>query len=316
MKIILTDCATLKKSDEISLELFKDFGEVEYFDLLSENELKNKIWDADILLCNKTKIDAKVMDKMPNLKFVGLFATGFNNIDIAQAKKRNITVCNAGSYSTAAVAQQTFAYILEHFCKTSKYAKAVSDGRWINSTTFSMFDYPTDEICGKTIGIIGYGSIGRTVATVAKAFGMNVLVYNRTVYNESDVNFVSLDFLLKNSDIVTVHCPLNDQSYKMFNHETFAKFKDGAFFINTARGGVLDEQALFDALECGKLSGAGIDVLEFEPMSDTCVLKDAKNIIITPHMAWAPVTTRKRLVNIVYNNIKNFLEGNPTNVVS
>ena len=316
MKILLTDCATLRKSDEISLELFKDLGEVEYHDYLTADDLLARVWDADIVLCNKTKIDAKVMNKMPNLKFIGLFATGFNNIDTEEARKRNIVVSNAGSYSTSAVAQQVFAYILEHFCRTSTYCASVKRGDWINATTFSMFDYPTDEIAGKTIGIIGFGSIGKRVAAIAKAFEMNVLVYNRTVYPDCDANFVSLDELLQNSDIITVHCPLNEQSNKMFNKDTFSKCKNGAFFINTARGGVLDEQALFDALESGKLSGAGIDVLETEPMRSDCVLRNAPNIIITPHMAWAPVTTRNRLLGIVYNNIKNFLDGKPTNVVS
>ncbi len=315
MKILLTDCATLSLNGDLSLDRFADFGEVVYYDNIDRETLLCEVSNTDILLCNKTVIDAEVMAAAPKLKYIGLFATGFNNIDILCAEKHNITVCNAGSYSTDAVAQQVFAYILAHYCQVEKYNTAVSDGKWCASPTFSMLYFPTDEVAGKTIGIIGYGSIGRAVEKIARAFNMNVLVSTRTVKENGFTKFVSLDELLSASDIVTVHCPLNDQSREMFDSKAFAKMRDGAFFINTSRGGTVNESALRYALDSKKLSGAAVDVLQKEPMSDDCPLLGAPNLIITPHTAWAPLTTRQRLLGIVYDNINCFLNGDPQNVI-
>ena len=315
MKLLLTDCGTLSSNGDLPLEVFEKYGEVTYNHITSSEELLSGKYNPDIILCNKTPITKEVMESMPNLKYIGLFATGFNNIDIDAAKELGITVCNAGSYSTSAVAQQTFAYILSHYNSVEKLDASVKRGDWINSPTFSMLCHPTDELMNKTIGIIGFGSIGKRVAEIAKAFQMNVLVYTRTPKQAEGVSFVTLEELYKMSDIVTVHCPLNEQSQKMFNRNAFSKMKNGALFINTARGGVVDEKALFEALESGKLSGAAVDVLEYEPMKSDCVLLKAKNIIITPHTAWAPVTTRKRLLNIVCDNIDNYLIGTPKNVI-
>ncbi len=315
MKLLLTDCATLHHKGDLSLDIFKSFGNVEYHEHITRDELLTAAADADIILCNKTIIDKEVMDAAPKLKYVGLFATGYNNIDISEAKNHGITVCNAGSYSTNAVAQQVFGYILNHFTAVSRYDSFVKSGGWINSPTFSNLCFPTDELCGKTLGIIGYGSIGNKVAKIALAFDMKVLVFTRTKKDDHNISFVMLDELLKESDIITVHCPLNEQTDKMFNTEAFSKMKNGAYFINTARGGVLDEKALFDALNSGKLSGAAVDVLEREPMLADCVLNDAPNITITPHTAWAPLTTRKRLLNIVSSNIKAYLNGTPINKI-
>ena len=315
MKLLLTDCGTLSSNGDLPLEVFKKYGEVTYNHITSSEELLSGKFNPDIILCNKTHITREVMECMPNLKYIGLFATGYNNIDIEAAKEFGITVCNAGSYSTSAVAQQTFAYILAHYNSVVKLDSSVKRGDWINSPTFSMLCHPTDELMNKTIGIIGFGSIGKRVAEIAKAFEMKVLVYTRTPKEADGINFVTLEELYKNSDIVTVHCPLNDQSRKMFNRRAFSEMKNGAFFINTARGGVVDEDALFEALESGKLSGAAVDVLEYEPMRNDCVLLKAKNIIITPHTAWAPVATRRRLLNIVCDNIDGFLSGKPKNVI-
>lgn len=316
MKLLLTDCATLTHNNDIPLDCFDKFGTVKRFDNIDRESLLSEVNDADIILCNKTIIDRTVIDAATKLRYIGLFATGFNNIDIEYAKEKGIVVCNAGSYSTSAVAQQTFAYILAHFSAVEKYSELVRSGGWIKSPTFSMLCCPTDELCNKTIGIIGYGSIGRKVAKIALAFDMNVLIYTRTPKEDSDVCFVSLEKLLSESDIVTVHCPLNAQSEKMFNDTTFSLMKKGAFFINTSRGGVVDEPALLRALESGKLVGAAVDVLAREPMSNDCVLQNAPNLIITPHTAWAPVTTRKRLLNIVCENIEAFISGKPQNVVN
>lgn len=314
MKILVTDSNTLKSNNDLSLEVLNKFGTVCEYGNISKDQLLLEVKDADIILCNKTIIDKTIMENAPNLKYVGLFATGYNNIDIAYAKQNGIVVANAGSYSTNAVAQQVIAYILNFYTRVPEYDAFVKDGGWQNSTVFSPLVFAADEVFGKTIGLIGYGSIAKAVEKIALALGMQVLVYTRTPLQID--KFVSLDYLLENSDIVSVHCPLNEQSAKMFNTDTFRKFKDGAFFINTARGGVVDENALNDALESGKLSGAAIDVLTIEPMNETCVLKNAKNLTITPHTCWAPLTTRKRLLNIVCDNIAAFLSGNPQNNVA
>ncbi|MBR6533552.1 MAG: D-2-hydroxyacid dehydrogenase [Clostridia bacterium] len=315
MKILITDSATLKSNGDLSLEVFKKFGQVFEYEAISRQELEKEIIDTDILLCNKTIIDKTLMDKSPTLRYIGLFATGYNNIDIATAQQKGIVVCNAGSYSTNAVAQQVIGFILNFYTKISEYDAFVKNGGWQRSPVFSPLVFPSDEVWGKTLGLIGYGSIAKAVEKVALALGMNVIVYTRTV-REENPKFVSLDYLLQNSDVVSVHCPLNDQSREMFNAETFEKFKDGAYFINTARGGVVNEKALFDALESGKLSGAAIDVLTEEPMNKDCILKTAKNITITPHTCWAPLTTRKRLLGIVCDNIAAFLDGKTQNNVA
>ena len=316
MKILIADCSTLAQNNDLPLTVFEKYGVVVYNPNISRDELLDTVHEYDMILCNKTVIDKTVIEKAKKLKYIGLFATGYNNIDTQTAKQHNVTVCNAGSYSTSAVAQQVFAYILNHYNAINQYDNFVQNGGWQQSPTFSVLCFPTDELKGKTIGIIGYGSIGKRVAEIAIAFEMRVLVYTRTPKNDDRVEFVSLDELLSQSDIITPHCPLNEQSREMFNKNTFAKFKDGAFFINTARGGVVNEQDLADALNCGKLSGAAIDVLTAEPMSDDCVLKGIDNLVITPHTAWAPLETRKRLLGIVEDNIIAFLNGEPKNKVS
>ena len=315
MKIVITEGAVLTTGD-MSFEGFNKFGEVHVFDNLSYRDLETEIIDTDILLCNKVRVDQNILKKAKQLKYIGTFATGYNNIDIEYCRKNNITVCNAGSYSTSAVAQQTFGYILNHFSRIADYNNFVKDGGWVKSPLFSPIVFPTDELLGKTIGIIGYGSIGKAVAKIAHAFDMNILVHTRTVREDGVTKFVSLDELLSKSDIVTVHCPLTEQNTKMFDRKTFAKFKDGALFINTARGGLVDENALLVALKSGKLSGAAVDVVEYEPMRSDCPLLNAPNIIITPHSAWVPKSTRQRLFEIVINNIEQFLNGTPVNVVS
>lgn len=315
MKILLTDCGTLNYRGDIPLDIFNKYGEVLCYDNIQRDKLLEIVGDVDIILCNKTLIDSCVMKKAHSLKYIGIFATGYNNIDIATAKKLGITVCNAGSYSTSAVAQQVFAYILSHYNAVEKYNSYVKNGGWIDTPTFAVLCFATDELKDKTLGIIGYGSIGKRVAEIALAFEMKVLVYTRTPKTDNMVSFVSLDELLSLSDIVTAHCPLNDESRELFNDPTFAKMKDGCYFINTARGGIVNEQALLNALESGKLSGAAIDVLDKEPMSKDCALINAPNLIITPHTAWAPLTTRLRLLDVVVANLDAFLSGNPQNVV-
>lgn len=315
MKIVLTDAQTVL-DNLVDASALKELGDVIEYGLLKYEEVAEKIADADIVICNKTKLDSYTLRLAKNLKYIGLFATGYNNIDIDYCKEHNIAVCNAGSYSTNAVAQHTFALILEHYNNTAKYNQFVQDGKWKRSKTFSPFVYPLSELAGKTLGIVGLGSIGQAVAKIANAFEMNVIAYNRSPREIENVKMVSLDELLSKSDIVSVHCPLNSESEHMFNKETFAKMKKGALFVNTARGGVMVEQDLFDALESEHLGGAAIDTLAVEPMEKDCILMNAKNCIITPHIAWAPLETRVRLMNIVVDNIKNFLNGTPTNKVN
>ena len=312
MKIVLTDAQTVL-DNLVNADILKQFGEVEEYGLLRYDEVAEKIADADMVVCNKTLLDKNTLRLAKKLKYIGLFATGYNNIDIDYCKAHNIAVCNAGSYSTNAVAQHTFALILEHFNNTSNYNKYVQDGRWKRSKTFSPFVYPLSELAGKTLGIVGFGNIGRAVAKIANAFEMRVIAYNRSEKQADEGEFVSFETLLEQSDIVSVHCPLNSESENMFDKNAFAKMKKGALFVNTARGGVMVEQDLFDALQSGHLGGAGIDTLKVEPMEEDCILMGAKNCIMTPHIAWAPVETRVRLMNIVADNIRAFLNGTPQN---
>ena len=310
MKIVLTDAQTVL-DNLVNADILKQFGEVEEYGLLRYDEVAEKIADADMVVCNKTLLDKNTLRLAKKLKYIGLFATGYNNIDIDYCKAHNIAVCNAGSYSTNAVAQHTFALILEHFNNTSNYNKYVQDGRWKRSKTFSPFVYPLSEVAGKTLGIVGFGNIGRAVAKIANAFEMRVIAYNRSEKQADEGEFVSFETLLEQSDIVSVHCPLNSESENMFDKNAFAKMKKGALFVNTARGGVMVEQDLFDALQSGHLGGAAIDTLKVEPMEEDCILMGAKNCIMTPHIAWAPVETRVRLMNIVADNIRAFLNGTP-----
>lgn len=315
MKIVLTDAQTVL-DNIVNSDSLKELGEVEEYGLLKYEEVAEKISDADVVVCNKTLLDPHTLHLAENLKYIGLFATGYNNIDIDYCTKHNITVCNAGSYSTNAVAQHTFALILEHFNNITGYNKFVHDGKWKRSKTFSPFVYPLNEIAGKTLGIVGLGNIGQAVAKIANAFNMNVIACNRSEKNIENVTTVSFEKLLEQSDIVSVHCPLNDDSKDMFDKNAFAKMKKGALFVNTARGGVMVEKDLYDALQSGHLGGACIDTLSVEPMEENCILMEAKNCIMTPHIAWAPVETRRRLMDIVVDNIKNFLSGAPTNKVN
>ena len=316
MKLLLTDCSTLKNNNDLSLDIFKSFGETVEYDNISRDALLNEVKDTDIILCNKTVIDREVIANAEKLKYIGIFATGYNNIDIPAARDRGIPVCNAGGYSTNAVVQQVMGYILMHYTKIPEYNSFVKEGGWVKSPVFSPLVFTGDEVYGKTLGIIGYGSIGKAVKKAAEGLGMKVIVNTRTVREDGETVFVDRDTLFAISDIISVHCPLNDESRDMMNRDAFAKFKDGAFFINTSRGGVVDEYALADALNSGKLSGAAVDVLKQEPMSTDCPLLQAKNIIITPHTSWAPLATRQRLVNIVADNVRAYLNRNTQNDVT
>jgi len=314
MNIVITDWKTVTNGD-LSLDMIEQFGNVTAYPLTKPEETAQRIKDADIVLCNKTPMTADVLASAKNLKYIGLFATGYNNIDLAYTNAHGITVCNAGGYSTDAVAQHVFAMLLSFASRVEDYRRFTADGHWIGSDVFSPFCYPMTELCGLTFGIVGYGNIGKAVAKIANAFGMKVLVYTRTPKEDDTVRFVSFDELLASSDVISAHCPLNPASEKLFNAAAFAKCKKGALFINTSRGGVVDEYALREALENGTLKGAMIDVLSTEPMTENCVLHGVGNCLITPHVAWAPLQTRQRLLSLVCDNIRAFLDGCPQNVV-
>lgn len=313
MKICILDWTTVTSGD-IDSDIFSQFGKVRCYPLTDNERAAEYIGDADMVLCNKVLITREVMEKCPNIKYIGLFATGYNNIDIRAAAEKGITVCNAGEYSTNAVAQQTFAYILEHFSRISEYDSFVKDGGWISSKTFSKFPIKTQEIAGKTLAVVGFGSIGRKVAQIASAFGMNVIVNTRTKPENCGYELVSLEDAFSRADVLTIHCPLTEQTEGMVNSYNLSLMKKGALLINTARGGIVNENELAQALSSGKIYAA-LDVLRQEPMSEDTPLKTAPNCIITPHTAWAPLETRLRLINIVCENIKAYLNGTPQNKV-
>jgi len=315
VKIVITDVDTVTQGD-LNFKEIEALGEVTYYGLTGENEVSERIKDADAVLCNKTPLNRNNLKAAKNLKYIGLFATGYNNIDIPYCNENGITVCNAPSYSTDAVAQLTFAFILELTNRVYAYKSLTDKGDWIKSRTFSMFPIPIAELNGKTLGIIGLGSIGQKTAEIGNAFGMRVIAYNRSEKNVKNVIQADLNTVLKESDFLSLHCPLNPESENLINKETIALMKDGAILINTARGAVVNEEDAAFALKMGKLGGMGTDVLRNEPMSENCPLYGIKNCIITPHIAWAAKETRERLLDIVADNIRGFLSGDIKNNVA
>lgn len=317
MKIVVLDYETVTRDGDVSLKEIASLGELTVFGFTPDDMVAERIGDADAVICNKCPITETVFQKCPKLKYVGLFATGYNNVDIEAADRNGITVCNVPAYSANSVAQHTFALILNHFNKIREYADLVESGVWIRDKVFNRFYIPTYELTDMTIGIIGYGDIGRRVAELSAAFGMNVLAYTRSPEKiKPPVKSVSLFELLKNSDIVTIHCPLTDATKEMINKDTIAMMKKNAYFVNTARGGIVNEQHLADALNNDAIAGAGIDVLTLEPMREDCPLKNAKNCTITPHIAWAPKQTRENLFAVVADNLLKWITGHPQNAVN
>ena len=316
MKIAVLDWYTVNISGDIPTTQLEELGDVKIISLTKPEETANNIADADIVLCNKVLITKEVMDACPNLKYVGLFATGFNNVDTGYAAKKGIVVCNAGQYSTNAVAQQTFAYILDRFSRIRDYDNAVKNGEWERSPAFSYFPVPTAELAGKILSIVGYGSIGRRVAEIGSAFGMNIVISTRTQPENCPYEVTDLYTAAEKADVLTFHCPLTDKTAGIINGELISHMKPTAMLINTSRGGVVNEADLAEALNSGKIAAAYLDVLEKEPMSPNTPLKGAKNCTITPHTAWAPLETRQRLVDIVCDNIKAWQSGSPRNKVN
>ena len=318
MKIVILDSNALNPGD-MSWNQIRAFGQITtYPRTQGKAEIIARISDADIVLLNKVPIDADILDACPSVKLICCLSTGYNVVDIQAARARNIPVCNVPAYSTAAVSQFTFALLLELCHRIGHHDKTVHDGKWAASPDFCYWDTPQMELAGKTLGIIGFGRIGQAVGRIANAMGMKVLAYSRSRRPEGEkiAEYVDLDTLLARSDIISLHCPLFPETEHLINTQTIAKMKDGAILLNTARGPVIEETAVADALKRGKLRGAAMDVVSEEPIRSDNPLLTAPNCIITPHMAWAPMETRQRILDVTVENIQSFLSGNPVNVVN
>lgn len=317
MKIVCLDGYTLNPGD-LSWESFKALGDFETHDRTSPAQTVERAHDAEIVLTNKTLLDRAVVAALPRLRYIGVLATGYNVVDIEAARERGIPVCNVPEYSTANVAQAAFALLLELTNRTGHHAQTVREGRWTTATDFCYWDFPLVELSGLTLGVVGYGRIGRAVGQVGRAFGMKVLAFaRRTAQNPGDeTRFVDLDTLFRESDVVTLHCPLTPETKGLINAARLAQMKHAALLINTARGGLVNEADLADALNHDRLAGAGLDVLSIEPPPADNPLLRAKNCIITPHIAWATRDARARLMQVATDNLRAWLQSRPQNVVN
>ena len=319
MKIVILDAYTTNPGD-LSWERFKEFGELTVYDRGIKNDLGEsieRIGTAEVVLTNKVPINEELLKACPNIKYIGTLSTGYNIIDLEACKSRGIPVCNVPNYSTKAVAQFTMALLLEICHHVGEHNNIVHSGGWERSVDFCFWNYPLTELSSKTIGIIGFGKIGQEVAKLANAFDMRVLAYSRTEYEEGRklAKYVDLDTLLASSDIISLHCPLFPETRGIINSEKIAKMKDAAILINTSRGPLIVEEDVANALNSGKLYYYATDVASREPIRSENPLLKAKNCIITPHIAWAAKETRARLVDIVYDNLKAYIEGRIQNNV-
>ena len=319
MKIVNLDGYTTNPGD-LSWDGIKRFGDYTVYDRTPADKVIERAKGANILIINKTVVTREILDALsPELEYIGLQSTGYNVVDCDYARKLGITVCNIPAYSTKAVAQLVFAFILQVTNEVALHSNAVKNGEWCTCPDFCFWKTPLTELDSKIIGIIGFGSIGRRVAKLAEAFDMKVLAYAPRPKDKGElktVEFVDLDTLFKNSDIITCHCPLTEETKGMINEENISKMKKNAIFINTSRGPVVDEKALADALNSEKIKAACLDVLETEPALESNPLLKAKNCYITPHIAWAAHETRARLLKILEENIEAYLSGKPQNVVN
>ncbi len=317
MKIVMLDAYTTNPGD-LSWDNFKELGDLTVYDRTPADKIIDSAKDADIVITNKTPITKDIIDCLPNLKFIALMSTGYNIVDYIYLKEKGIPVANIPSYSTDAVAQLVMSFILELSMNVGLHTESVKKGDWSACADFCYWKTPLMELAGKTLGIFGLGKIGRAVAERAKAFGMNIVAYVPRIHGDEPeyIKILPLEKMLNVSDIVSMHCPLTPETEDIVNEDFIANMKDGAFFINTSRGNVVNESALANALNTKKLGGAGLDVLSSEPPTKDNPLLSAKNCFITPHIAWASFETRKRLVSILYNNIKSFIDGKPQNVIN
>lgn len=304
---------------DISWAPLEKLGNLKVYERTARNQILERIRDADFVYTNKVPIDQSILEQCPNLKWIGVLATGYNIIDIAYAKKKGIVVTNVPAYSSPTVVQNVFALLL-HICHhVGDHAHLVSDGKWARSLDFCFWDYPQIELADKTLGIVGFGDIGKRVAKTAESFNMNVLVHTPHPDDSlvsKTLQFTDLETLLTQSDVISLHCPLTDQTRELINRSRLQKMKPSAILINTGRGPLIHESDLADALNNGEIYAAGLDVLSQEPPAENNPLFTAKNCYITPHVSWSSKEARIRLHEIAFQNLRAFLEGNPIHVVN
>lgn len=318
MKLVVLDNHGLNPGD-LDMSPFEQFGELIVYPRTSPDQVLERCKDADMIFVNKVYIGDELMAQCPKLKYIGIYATGYNVVDVEAAKRHGIVVTNVPGYSTHSVAQFTIALILAIANRVCEHNFSVYRGDWIRCKDFTYWNYPLVDVYGKTIGLIGFGEIGQAVAKIALAMGMKVLYNARTSkpeWESESCHFVSKEEIYEKSDIISLHCPLFPETKHMINKKNIAKMRDGVWFINTARGGCVVEQDLTDALQNGKIAYAAVDVVTTEPMNADCPYMNAPNMIITPHIAWASLDARKRLLDIAVENVKAFLRGEPLNVVN
>lgn len=321
MKIVVLDGYTLNPGD-LNWKSMEVLGEVQVYDrtsLTDVNEAIKRIGDAEAVFTNKTPMPAELFAACPNLKYVGVLATGYNVVDTKAAREKGVTVTNIPSYGTAAVGQFAIALLLEICHHIGHHNEAVHAGKWEQNPDWCFWDYPLVELAGKTMGIIGFGRIGRSTGQIAQALGMNLLVYDafkNTALESETCRYAELDEVFSNSDVIVLHCPLFPETEGIINKENIEKMKDGVILINNSRGPLIREQDLADALNSGKVAAAGLDVVSAEPVRGDNPLLKAKNCILTPHISWAPKESRKRLMDIAVENLIRFQHGTPVNVVN
>ena len=313
MKIVVLDGYVLNPGD-LSWDALRTLGDCEVHDRTSANQIVARAAEAEVVLTNKCPLSAETIGQLPNLKYIGVMATGYNVVDVAAAKKRGIVVSNVPIYGTKSVAQHVFALILEHAQNVGAHAAAVNEGRWSKNIDWCFWDHSLSELDGKTLGIVGYGRIGQAVADLGRAFGMKVIVASRTA--KQGVEQVSIDELFQRSDVVSLHCPQTPETEGLVNAQRIELMKPSALLVNTSRGPLVVEEDLAAALNAGRIGGAALDVLSSEPPSPDNPLLSAKNCFVTPHIAWATQAARTRLLGTVVENIRAFAAGNPQNVVS
>ncbi len=324
MKIVILD-GYAENPGDLSWEGFEKLGELTVYDRTPREdveEILRRIGDAEIICTNKTLIGREVIERAPKLRYIGVLATGYNVVDVDAAAERGIPVTNIPSYGTAAVAQHMMALLLEICNRTGHHSQAVHEGRWQRSEDFCFWDYPLMELAGKTVGIIGYGHIGKAAARLAGAFGMKVIACRRPGHSvlenvqDDGVSMVTIEELFERADVISVHCPLFPETEGLICRENISKMKDGVIIINTARGPIVREKDLAEALNSGKVYAAGVDVVSTEPIRDDNPLLTARNCFITPHIAWASRESRQRLMDTAVDNLRAFLAGEPVNVVN